>query len=197
MHKTSKKLYLIIKAIIDFVMAVILLIILGIPMLLIALMIRLDSRGPVIYRQLRVGVNEKPFTIYKFRTMKIDAPVLPTEEIQKLEIDPYTKLGPILRKGSFDELPQFFNVIKGEMSFVGPRPALPTQTDVNDLRKQCDVEWLKPGITGWAQINGRDDISVETKVRLDAEYAKKVSFLFDFIIVIRTFTTIFTAKGNK
>ena len=178
-------------------MAVILLIILGIPMLLIALLIRLDSRGPVIYRQLRVGVMGKPFTIYKFRTMKIDAPVLPTEEIQKLEINPYTKLGPLLRKGSFDELPQFFNVIKGEMSFVGPRPALPSQVDLNDLRKQCNVECLKPGITGWAQINGRDDIDVETKVKLDAEYARKVSLFFDFIIVIRTFTTIFTAKGNK
>jgi O-antigen biosynthesis protein WbqP len=178
-------------------MAVILLIIMGIPMLLIALLIKLDSRGPVIYRQLRVGVNGKPFTIYKFRTMKIDAPVLPTEEIQKLEINPYTKLGPLLRKGSFDELPQFFNVIKGEMSFVGPRPALPSQVDLNDLRQQCNVECLKPGITGWAQINGRDDIDVETKVKLDAEYARKVSLFFDFIIVIRTFTTIFTAKGNK
>lgn len=177
--------------------AVILLLILGIPMLLIALMIKLDSRGSVIYRQLRIGVMGKPFTIYKFRTMKTDAPVLSTEEMQRQGNIPYTRLGPLLRKGSFDELPQFFNVLKGEMSFVGPRPALPRQNDVNDLRKQYGIEWLKPGITGWAQINGRDDIDAETKVKLDVEYAQRISFIFDVMIFIRTFTTIFTAKGNK
>ena len=197
MNEPGIRSYLLFKAAIDFVAAVVLLAILGIPMLLIALLIRLESAGPVIYRQLRVGVMGKTFTIYKFRTMKIDAPVLSTEEMQKQGIVPYTRIGPLLRKGSFDELPQFFNILKGEMSFVGPRPALLTQTDVNDLRKQYSIEWLKPGITGWAQINGRDDIDAETKVRLDSEYAQKVSFIFDFSIVIRTFTTIFTAKGNK
>lgn len=193
----TKKPYLITKTIIDISAAIVLMAIFGIPMLIIVLLIRLESEGPAIYRQLRIGVMGRPFTIYKFRTMKIDAPVLSTEEMQKREISPYTKIGPLLRKASLDELPQFFNILRGEMSFVGPRPALPSQTDVNYLRKQSDIEWLKPGITGWAQINGRDDIDAETKVKLDAEYAERISFLFDFNIVIRTFTTIFTAKGNK
>ncbi|MHB1458775.1 MAG: sugar transferase [Armatimonadota bacterium] len=197
MIHTNRKVYLIIKTVIDFITAVVLLVIFGIPMLLIALIIRLESKGPAIYQQDRVGVMGKPFTIYKFRTMKIDAPVLSTEEMQKQGIAPYTKIGPFLRKTSFDELPQFFNILKGEMSFVGPRPALLSQTDVNGLREQFGIEWLKPGITGWAQINGRDDIDAETKAKLDAEYAERLSFLFDLKIVVCTFTTIFTARGNK
>jgi len=186
-----------IKRLIDLVLAVVLLVLLSPLLLLIALLIKLDSRGPAIYSQDRMGVYGERFTFYKFRTMKTGVPVLSTAEMQRRNIRPYTRIGPLLRKTSLDELPQLINIIKGEMSFVGPRPALPTQTDVNELRKKYGVDAFKPGITGVAQARGRDDLDVETKVNYDLEYCRRMSFLFDIRIVLETVLAVFTARGNK
>lgn len=166
-------------------------------LLLTALAIRLDSRGPAVYRQRRIGRGGREFTIYKFRSMKIDAPVLSTEEMQQQKIIPFTRLGPILRKTNLDELPQLFNVMKGEMSFIGPRPALPTQTDVNELREARGVHALRPGITGLAQANGRDELDTETKVGYDAQYLATMSPGTDLKILLKTIGTVLSARGNK
>jgi len=159
--------------------------------------IRLDSRGPAIYRQVRMGAKGKLFTIFKFRTMKIETPVLSTEEMQKQGYDPYTRLGRPLRKTSLDELPQLWNILKGEMSFIGPRPALPSQADVLALREEAGVTPALPGITGLAQVRGRDDLDNPTKVAYDAEYCRHLSFLEDLKIVCLTFSALFSARGNK
>lgn len=155
--------YQAVKRVIDLVLALAFLVVFGPILLLIALIVRLDSAGPAIYRQARVGRLGALFTFYKYRTMRVGTPVLSTEDMQRQQIKPYTRIGPFLRKSSFDELPQLFNIIKGEMSFVGPRPALPSQTDVNELRKLYGVDAVRPGITGLAQARGRDDLDVETR----------------------------------
>ncbi len=191
------KSYIQIKRVLDAVFAAILLVIFGVPMLLIALLIRLDSRGPALYKQERVGINQGRFIIYKFRTMKIGTPVLSTEEMQKQAIKPFTRIGPFLRKTNLDELPQLINILKGEMSFVGPRPALPTQEVVNRLRSEKGADSVLPGITGLAQVMGRDDLDDETKVNYDAEYVQKMSFLFDVKLIIKTFGAVITGRGNK
>jgi lipopolysaccharide/colanic/teichoic acid biosynthesis glycosyltransferase len=164
---------------------------------LVAAAIRLESAGPAIYRQVRVGAHGKLFTIYKFRTMKIDTPVLSTEEMQKQGYDPYTRLGRLLRRISLDELPQLWNVFKGEMSFIGPRPALPSQADVLALREEAGVTPALPGITGLAQVRGRDNLDNPTKVACDAEYCRHLSFLEDLKIFCLTFSALFSARGNK
>lgn len=185
------------KPVLDFLGAAILVILFAPLLLLVALIIRLDSPGPAIYRQTRIGMNGQPFTIFKFRTMKVDAPVLSTEEMQKCGIIPFTRIGPFLRKTSLDELPQLFNILKGEMSFIGPRPALPSQTDVNTLRAERRADSVRPGITGLAQVMGRDDLDVETKVTYDAEYCENISFRSDLQILVGTFYAVSTARGNK
>lgn len=164
---------------------------------LIALSIRLDSRGPAIYKQTRVGQWARPFTIYKFRSMKIDTPVLSTEEMQRQNFNPMTRLGPLLRKSNLDELPQIFNILKGEMSFIGPRPALPSQHDVNQLRREMGVEMARPGITGLAQVKGRDDLDTPAKVECDAQYCRTMSPFIDAGIVFYTLGAVLTGRGNK
>ena len=163
----------------------------------LCLLIRLDSRGPALYRQRRVGRFGRPFTIYKLRSMKIDTPTLSTEEMGLLGLSPFTRLGPLLRKTNLDEVPQIWNILKGEMSFVGPRPALLSQIDVNELRREKGVEIARPGITGLAQVKGRDDLDTQTKVGWDALYCQTLSLGRDLSILARTVEAVLTARGNK
>src|SRR5437762_2423408 len=189
--------YQAVKAVLDFVCALLLLILLLPVLALLALAIRLASAGEAIYRQTRIGRLGKPFVIFKFRTMKTGTPVLPTEEMQRQQFDPYTRLGRFLRKTSLDELPQLFNILRGEMSFIGPRPALPSQEDVNSLRAEKGADAVRPGITGLAQVMGRDDLDTPAKVAYDARYSRELSFLLDLKILLRTFGAIFSGRGNK
>lgn len=162
--------------------------------LIVALFILFEDGNPIFFKQKRVGVNYTFFNIYKFRSMKKNTPNVATH----LLINPeqyLLKIGGILRKLSLDELPNLINIIRGEMVFVGPRPALYNQDDLMALRVATGVDKLKPGITGWAQINGRDDISIEMKVQLEQEYMYKRSTLFDIEIIIKTFTNVLFSKG--
>ena len=174
--------------------ALIVLLILSPIFIVVALAIFIEDGTPLFFKQKRVGVNYTFFNIYKFRSMKKNTPNVATH----LLINPeqyLLKIGGILRKLSLDELPNLINIIKGEMVFVGPRPALYNQDDLMTLRVATGVDKLKPGITGWAQINGRDDISIEKKVQLEQEYMYKKSTLFDIEIIIKTFTNVLFSKG--
>lgn len=193
----STKLYRSCKHSLDILVALLLLVPVLPVLLLLFIAIRLDSRGPALYQQKRIGRFGRTFTIYKLRSMKIDTPVLSTEEMHQSQLSPFTRLGPFLRKSNLDELPQIFNILKGEMSFVGPRPALPTQTDVNTLRHQMGVEMARPGITGLAQVKGRDDLDTQTKVDFDASYCRGISFKMDVLIMLSTVKAVVTARGNK
>jgi O-antigen biosynthesis protein WbqP len=174
--------------------ALILLIILFPLFLLIAITIFIEDGIPVFFKQKRIGTNYCFFNIYKFRSMKRNTPNVATHLLTNPE-KYILKIGGILRKLSLDELPNLINIIKGEMVFVGPRPALYNQDDLMILRVVTGVYKLKPGITGLAQINGRDDISIEKKVELEQEYMKKKSTLFDIEIIIKTFTNVLFSKG--
>ena len=171
------------------------LIILLIPGALIALWIKRDSKGPVFFRQKRVGRGKAYFMILKFRTMRVDAPKdVPTHLLS----DPYafiTRSGRFLRKTSLDELPQLINILRGEMSFVGPRPALWNQFDLIARRDEEGVSGLRPGLTGWAQVNGRDELPIEVKARFDGEYARNLCFLLDVKCVLRTLRDAFRGEG--
>jgi O-antigen biosynthesis protein WbqP len=160
----------------------------------VAISIFIEDGFPVFFTQKRVGINYTFFNIYKFRSMKKNTPNVATHLLTNPE-QYLLKIGRILRKLSFDELPNLINIIKGEMVFVGPRPALYNQDDLMALRVATGVSNLKPGITGWAQINGRDDISIEKKVQLEQEYLYKRSTLFDIEIIIKTFTKVLFSKG--
>jgi lipopolysaccharide/colanic/teichoic acid biosynthesis glycosyltransferase len=162
-----------------------------------ALAIRLDSPGPALFRQARVGRGSRPFTLIKFRTMHIGTPTLSTEEMARQAKSPVTRVGAFLRRYSLDELPQLINILRGEMSLVGPRPALPSQTVVNELRRQIGVEDLLPGITGWAQINGRDDLSDDEKVARDAWYRANISLWLDLKILVLTVLPVLSGRGNR
>lgn len=162
--------------------------------IIIALFIILEDGFPVFFYQKRVGINNTFFYIYKFRSMKKNTPNVATHLLQ----NPLTyllRIGRVIRKLSLDELPNLLNVIKGEMAFVGPRPALYNQNDLMALRVAAGVDKLMPGITGWAQVNGRDEISIEEKVQLEQEYLCKKSTLFDIKIIIKTFSNVFFSKG--
>ena len=160
----------------------------------VALVIFIEDGFPVFFKQKRVGINYTFFYIYKFRSMKKNTPNVATHLLTNPE-QYLLKIGGILRKLSLDELPNLINIIKGEMVFVGPRPALYNQDDLMKLRVATGVDKLKPGITGWAQINGRDDITIEKKVQLEQEYLYKRSTLFDIEIIIKTFTNVLFSKG--
>ena len=174
--------------------ASILLLILAPLFLLVAISIFIEDGSPIFFKQKRVGVNYTFFNIYKFRSMKKNTPNVATHLLTNPE-QYLLKIGATLRKLSLDELPNLINIIKGEMVFVGPRPALYNQDDLMQLRVTAGVDKLKPGITGWAQINGRDDISIEKKVLLEQEYMYKKSTLFDMEIIINTFTRVLFSKG--
>ena len=160
----------------------------------VAIAIILEDGFPVLFTQKRVGINYTFFKIYKFRSMKKDTPNVATHLLEN-PASYLLRIGGVLRKLSFDELPNLINIIKGEMVFVGPRPALYNQDDLMALRVAAGVDKLKPGITGWAQINGRDDISIEAKVALEKEYLERKSVWFDFVILVRTFTSVLFSKG--
>ena len=162
--------------------------------LFVALVILIEDGYPVFFTQKRVGINYTFFNIYKFRSMKKYTPNVATHLLSNP--DQYLlKIGKFIRKTSLDELPNLINIIKGEMVFVGPRPALYNQDDLMKFRVATGVSKLKPGITGWAQINGRDEISIAQKVQLEQEYLYKRSFLFDVEIIIKTFTRVLFSKG--
>ncbi len=166
----------------------------GLPMLLVALLVKLTSPGPVLYWSDRVGVGNGIFQMPKFRTMRIDTPPVATHLMKNS--DAYlTPIGPFLRKSSLDELPQLWSVLKGDMSFVGPRPALFNQDDLIALRTEKGVHQLIPGITGWAQINGRDDIPIPRKVEYDEYYLNHKSFFFDLKILFLTFLKVARADN--
>jgi O-antigen biosynthesis protein WbqP len=175
-------------------LALILILVLTPLFLLVAISIFIEDGIPIFFKQKRVGINYTFFYIYKFRSMKKNTPNVATHLLENPESF-LLKIGGLLRKLSLDELPNLINIIKGEMVFVGPRPALYNQDDLMALRVAVGVDKLKPGITGWAQINGRDDISIEKKVQLEQEYMHKRSILFDIEIIIKTFTNVLFSKG--
>jgi len=182
------------KRIFNLLLCVVLLLLLAAPMLFITIAVRLTSKGSVLYWSDRVGKENKIFKMPKFRTMLVDTPSVATH----LLTDPDIYLSPIgrfLRRSSLDELPQLFSVLKGDMSFVGPRPALFNQDDLISLRSEKGVDKLLPGITGWAQVNGRDKLSLSDKVLLDKEYLKRQSILFDLKILWTTFFMIIKRDG--
>ena len=193
--------YLYIKRIIDFIIALLGLIILSPFFFILIIIIKIDSKGPVLFKQKRVGKNKVHFNILKFRTMRIDTPKdTPTHMLENP--DQYiTKVGKFLRKTSLDELPQIINILMGQMSCVGPRPALWNQFDLIEERDKyvgkygLTANGTRPGLTGWAQINGRDELPIEDKARLDGEYIEKISFLFDLKCFFGTFTSVLKSEG--
>ncbi len=187
--------YRFIKRVLDIVVSILALIVLSPLLGLIALLIKLDSPGPVLFKQRRVGKNKVLFDIYKFRTMRTDTPKdVPTH----LLLGPaayITKFGAFLRRTSIDELPQLVNILRGEMSFVGPRPALYNQDDLVAERDRYNANVLRPGLTGLAQVNGRDELAIPVKAAFDGEYVKKVGFVMDTRIVLATVTKVAKREG--
>lgn len=176
------------------IIAVIFLFVLSPIFLIVSLAIFFEDGFPFLFKQKRVGINYTFFTIYKFRSMKKNTPDVATHLLKKPE-QYLLKVGHILRKLSLDELPNLINIIKGDMGFVGPRPALYNQDDLMQLRINAGVEKILPGLTGWAQINGRDELALPDKVALEKEYLRKKNIWFDLKIIVLTFTRTFTSKG--
>lgn len=187
--------YRTIKRVIDTIAAIAGLI-LTFPLFLILIVsIKLDSKGPILFKQKRIGINKSYFYIYKFRTMKIDTPKdCPTHLLRNPEIY-ITRVGKFLRKTSLDELPQIINILRGEMSFIGPRPALWNQEDLISERDKYGANDIVPGLTGWAQINGRDELEIPVKAKLDGEYVEKMSLLFDTKCFLGTIKSVLKSEG--
>lgn len=186
-----------VKPTLDVLLASIVLIILFVPMLLVATWIKLDSRGPVLFRQLRSGKDRVPFIVYKFRSMTIDAPAdSPTNSLKNAHTH-ITRSGKIIRKLSIDELPQLINVLRGEMSLVGPRPVLIKEKRLLDLRQICGANAVKPGITGWAQVNGRDELDDVRKAEMDSVYVDGFGLRMDIRCVSRTIWAVLSVKGHQ
>jgi O-antigen biosynthesis protein WbqP len=178
----------------DLVVVIIAALIFAIPMLVVAVAVGLTSKGPILYWSKRVGKNNRLFNMPKFRTMRVDTPVLPTHLLGNP--DAYlTSIGSFLRKSSLDELPQLWCILIGNMSVVGPRPALSNQQDLIDARTEKGIHLIKPGLTGWAQVNGRDEIELAKKVQLDYEYLDKKSLIFDLYVVLLTFYKVVKREG--
>ena len=184
------------KRLIDIVLSFIAIVILLIPIAIISLIILITDPGPIFFTQKRFGKDKKFFKILKFRTMKVDTPDVPTHKLKNPE-QYVTSIGKILRKLSLDELPQIFNIFIGQMSFIGPRPALWNQEDLIKLRDKYHANDVRPGLSGWAQINGRDDVSQNVKAKLDGEYIKNLSFIFDCKCFFGTFAKVFKSEGVK
>lgn len=182
------------KRLFDLVLALFVFILLAIPMVLIAILVRLTSKGPALYWSKRVGKNNTIFLMPKFRSMRVDTPQVATHLLTNPQSH-LTPIGNFIRKSSLDEIPQLFSVFSGDMSFVGPRPALFNQDDLIQLRTEAGVHRLQPGITGWAQINGRDEIPIPQKVQLDAEYLKRMSLWFDLKIIFLTAKNVLFQRG--
>ncbi|MBI4633161.1 MAG: sugar transferase [Deltaproteobacteria bacterium] len=184
------------KRIFDIIIAVVLFGIFCIPMLLIAAMVKISSEGPILYWSDRIGINNEIFKMPKFRTMRADTPPVATHLLENPDVY-LTAAGSYLRKFSLDELPQLWSIVKGDMTFVGPRPALYNQDDLICLRTGKGVHRLTPGVTGWAQVNGRDSIPIPQKVELDEYYLRNKSFLFDMKILWLTLTKVLKAEDVK
>jgi len=184
----------VLKRVFDLILAVIALVALAIPLLVVAVLVRLTSPGPALYWSDRVGRNNNIFKMPKFRSMRVGTPAIATHLLDNPNRY-LTPIGHFLRTTSLDELPQLWSVIKGDMSFVGPRPALFNQQDLIALRTLHGVQELVPGVTGWAQINGRDELSIPEKVKLDAEYLRRRSFFFDLYIVWLTLVRVGLRHG--
>ena len=183
------------KRVFDFLLSAISLIALSPLFVLVAIAIKLNTRGPVFFKQKRVGKNKELFTIWKFRTMRMDTPRdVPTHELKNAKYH-ITPVGRILRKTSIDELPQLLNILMGQMAFVGPRPALWNQADLIAYRDQYDANSVLPGLSGWAQVNGRDELSLEKKALRDGEYAQNVSLALDAKCFLLTFVKVFNREG--
>ncbi len=183
------------KRFLDIILSLCGIIVLAIPMVLIALAIKLDSKGPVFFKQKRVGINKTHFNILKFRTMRIDTPHdAPTHELSNPD-QWITKTGRILRKTSLDELPQLFNILVGQMSVIGPRPALWNQFDLIEERDKYGANNVRPGLTGWAQISGRDELEIDVKATFDGEYVEKMSLGFDIKCFLGTITSVLKSEG--
>ncbi len=182
------------KRLFDFVMALSALVVLSPTFLVMTLAVRLTSPGPVLYWSDRVGRQNRVFSMPKFRSMRIDTPALATHLLQNPD-QWLTPIGSFLRKSSLDELPQLWSILKGDMSFVGPRPALFNQDDLIALRTEKGVHELVPGLTGWAQVNGRDELPIPQKVQLDQDYLKRQSFLFDLKILWMTAMKVLIRDG--
>ena len=173
------------KRIFDLLVSLLAFILFSIPMLTVAIAVKLTSSGPILHWSERVGRNNKIFRMPKFRTMRVNAPLLPTHLLQNANTF-ITPIGSFLRKSSLDELPQLFCIIIGHMSLVGPRPVLQNQQDLIDARTALGIHILTPGLTGWAQVNGRDEIPLDLKVKYDQEYLEQKSFLMDLKILLMT-----------
>jgi len=190
----NKLLYLTIKRIMDVILSIFALFIFIIPLIVIFLLIKFTSKGDVIYWSDRIGQNNEIFKMPKFRTMRIDTPSIATHLLEKPE-DWITPIGKILRKYSLDELPQIWSIFLGKMSIVGPRPALYNQNDLISLRKKYNIHTLLPGLTGLAQIQGRDDLSIEDKVKVDKEYFERCSLILDLNIILITIKKVFISEN--
>lgn len=187
--------YQVVKRLLAILISGLAIIILSPVLLAVAIAIKCDSKGPVLFKQKRVGKDKQHFMIYKFRSMYVDAPAdMPTHKLK----DPtamITKVGAFLRKTSLDELPQLFNIFKGEMAIVGPRPALWNQYDLIAERDKYNANSIRPGLTGWAQINGRDELEIDEKSRLDGYYVAHMSFLMDLKCFFGTFISVLKSDG--
>ena len=187
--------YVFLKRVIDFCMALMGLILLSPLFLVLVIAIKVDSKGPVLFKQKRVGIHKSHFMILKFRTMRIDTPKdTPTHLLANPE-QYITKVGKFLRKTSLDELPQIFNIIKGDMAIVGPRPALWNQYDLIEERDKYGANEVRPGLTGWAQINGRDELEIPVKAKLDGEYIAKMGPAMDLKCFFGTFSSVLRSDG--
>ena len=187
---------LFLKRLLDIAISLLAIIVLLVPMLIIAIIIAITDPGPIFFTQKRYGKNKKYFKILKFRTMKVDTPDIPTRELKNPE-QYVSGIGKILRKTSLDELPQIYNIFVGHMSIIGPRPALWNQDKLISLRDKVHANDVRPGLSGWAQINGRDDIPEKKKAQYDGEYIKKMSFAFDCKCFFGTFTKVLKGEGAK
>lgn len=192
---TKKKNFIKMKRVADFILALGALIILLPILIILCIAIKIDSKGPILFQQKRVGIYKTHFMIYKFRTMRIDTPKdMPTHMLSNPE-QYITKIGKFLRKYSLDELPQLLNILKGDMSFVGPRPALWNQEDLIEEREKYSANDVYPGLTGWAQINGRDELEIPVKAKLDGDYVKNMGLIFDMKCFFGTFSSVAKADG--
>lgn len=183
------------KRIIDFILSLVGIIVLSPLLLILVIAIKVDSKGPVVFTQKRVGKNKKLFSIYKFRTMKIDTPKEMPTHLLKNPDEFITRVGKFLRKTSLDELPQLFNILKGDMAIIGPRPALWNQEDLIEERDKYGVNDIRPGLTGWAQINGRDELEIDIKASLDRYYVEHESFWMDVKCFFGTIVSVFKSDG--
>lgn len=181
----------------DIILSLVAIIVFSWLLVIIAIAIVVEDKGNILFKQKRIGKNKKEFYIYKFRTMKVSTPKdVPTHLLDNPE-SYITKIGGFLRKTSLDELPQLFNILKGDMSIVGPRPALWNQFDLIALRDENGSNSVRPGLTGWAQVNGRDELPIDVKAGFDGEYIKKMSIIFDIKIILMTVVSVFTSKGVR